>query len=139
MDKSAVVKRQVAINSDWLATLGMAALLAVSLASVVSDVRHITQGEFAKRTSIDTVIVVACFLSLGYSSTARLLRGGLILLGLDASIRVAAFYLHSSGTTYIVITLVARVLNTVGWFLIIAYCVQWFRTVMRIENQRGEG
>jgi hypothetical protein len=133
-------KRGVVINSDWLTSMGIAALLVLSVLHVAADFRRISRGHFVEHVSINTIVLALAAFLLIRSGVERLLRSGFLLIGLGASTRAAVFFLHASDNAQFLAAIVSFAFDIFGWMLILLFAVQWFRTVTRIEaSSKSDG
>ncbi len=133
MNQPSAPKREFVIGSDWITSAAMAAFLLLALVSIASDLRHVAQGEFMERVSIQTVIWAMVVFALAFSSVDRLLRVGLVLLGVAAIIRASVFYLHASVTAGRIAAMASTGIDIIGWAAVGVSAGQWFRYVVHVR------
>ncbi len=139
-------KQEIAIDSNWIVTVGMALLLVFCGWQLIWEARHLVFGNLADQIilaqvfdKISAVIyVVYCFLFV-FSFPAKSVKLAFVLLGTDKVIRVALHYLHSSATMQHSAAVAGSIARQIAFTIILVAIIQWFRSVVRWVSPSNPG
>jgi|ERR1700730_9860726 hypothetical protein len=125
----------ITIDSDWITTVGTAAVLIVTGVLASSEIHQFGSGKALERGSLDTIFLALYCLVFVFSFRAKLLKVAFALIGTQAAARVILSYVHASSGFRHNAAIGGLILNLAGLTIVIFAIVKWFRSVVHWSSQ----
>jgi hypothetical protein len=145
----ALRKREVMIDSDWVTTVGMALLFALTALLLGRSIQHllfptvnyaVSQGVRSGwfHTLISVIGAVYIFL-FAYEFPARHLKIAFLLLGTEYTVRLALGYLHVAAAFQHSVAVAGSIATQIAYTIVLFAIARWFKSVFRSAHPSDPG
>jgi len=123
---------EITVDSNWIMTICMAALLLICVGLLSWDIRNLLFDRADESFSLTSLIIgVAYSFALAYSFPANSLKLAFLLLGTEKVVRGALYYLHASMSMQHFVAAGASIARQIAFTIILVAIIQWFKSVVR--------
>jgi hypothetical protein len=151
MNQKAGSKRvwEITIDSNWIITIGMALLFAITAFLLGWSIRDLLFGKVeygilhgVRRGWLDTLtnpIGAIYFFLFAYSFPAKHLKVAFLLLGANYTVLVALTYLPVAAGVQHFVAVAGSIATQIAYTIILLAIAQWFRSVVRWNTSSEPG
>ncbi len=140
---------EIAIDSNWIVTIGMVLLFAYVAFLLGWSIRDLLFDKFDYRVlqgarngwldTFDYVIGAFVFFLWAYSIPGKRLKVAFLLLGTEYTVRFAIEYLHVAAGVHHSAAVVGSIARQVAYTIILVAIIQWFKSVVRWISSSNPG
>ena len=139
MEQITTPKREITINSDWIMTIGMALLFLVCSGLFVRTFRNFCFDKIDERVSLIFLLGTVYYFLFAYAFHAKSLKVAFLLLGTQAVVRSALYYLRAPANAQHVAAMAGSIAKQIAIAIILIAIADWFRSVVRWSESSTSG